>query len=68
MGTSIGDIVAGLFSVIGVLSQLIRRKNTKLGSKLDISMLDCQVAILENAVSRFSIEKKREKLRANYIQ
>ncbi len=58
VGTSIGDIVAGLFSVIGVLSQLIRRKNTKLGSKLDISMLDCQVAILENAVSRFSIEKK----------
>jgi len=58
VGTSIGDIVAGLFCVIGILSQLIRRKNLNIGSKLDISMLDCQIAILENAIARYSIEKK----------
>lgn len=58
VGTSIGDIAAGLYSVIGILVQLIHRKNTDLGSRLDISMLDCQVAILENAISRFSVEKK----------
>lgn len=58
VGTSIGDIAAGLFCVIGVLSQLIRRNETNSGSKLDLSMLDCQVAILENAVTRYSIAKK----------
>ena len=58
VGTSIGDIAAGLYAVIGILVQLIHRKDTDLGSRLDISMLDCQVAILENAISRFSVEKK----------
>ncbi len=61
VGTSIGDIAASLFCVIGVLSQLIRRNKTSLGSKLDLSMLDCQVAILENAITRFSIEKVNPK-------
>lgn len=58
VGTSIGDIAASLFCVIGILSQLIRRNKTNKGSKLDLSMLDCQVSILENAITRFSAEKK----------
>ena len=58
VGTSIGDITAGLYTVIGILLQLINRNKTKLGSRLDLSMLDCQVAILENAISRYSVEKK----------
>ena len=57
VGTSIGDIASSLFCVIGILSQLLRRNKTNLGSKLDLSMLDCQVAILENAISRFSVNK-----------
>ncbi len=58
VGTSIGDIVAGLYAVIGILTQLIYRDHTKKGSRLDLSMLDCQVAILENAITRYSVEKK----------
>ncbi len=58
VGSSIGDIVAGLYAVIGVLTQIISRKQLKKGSRLDLSMLDCQVAILENAVARYSVEKK----------
>jgi len=58
VGSSIGDIVAGLYAVIGILIQLINRNTTKLGSRLDLSMLDCQVAILENAISRYSVEKR----------
>ena len=58
VGSSIGDIVAGLYAVIGILIQLINRNKTNKGSRLDLSMLDCQVAILENAISRFSVEKK----------
>ena len=57
VGTSIGDITASLFAVIGILSQLIRRNKTNSGSKLDLSMLDCQVAILENAIASHSIQK-----------
>ncbi len=55
VGTSIGDIAASLFAVIGILCQLIRRNTTNKGSKLDLSMLDCQVAILENAIARYTI-------------
>ena len=55
VGTSIGDIAASLFAVIGILSQLIRRNSIDKGSKLDLSMLDCQISILENAISRYTI-------------
>ena len=58
VGSSIGDIVAGLYAVIGVLTQIIFRNRSKRGSRLDLSMLDCQVAILENAIARYSVEKK----------
>ena len=58
VGTSIGDITAGLFTTIGIQAALIRRNLTKQGSYIDISMLDCQTAILENAVSRYYSEKK----------
>ena len=58
VGSSIGDITAGLFTTIGILSALIKRNITNKGCHIDISMLDCQVAILENAVSRYFCDKK----------
>ncbi len=57
VGSSIGDITAGLFTVIGILSAIINRKNTNKGSFIDISMLDCQIAILENAIARYFSDK-----------
>src|SRR3954449_8369354 len=53
VGTSVGDITAGLFTAIGVVSALYERDRTGAGSRLDVAMLDCQVAILENALARF---------------
>jgi CoA:oxalate CoA-transferase len=53
VGSSIGDITAGLFTAIGVVSALYERRETGLGRKVDVAMLDCQVAILENAIARF---------------
>lgn len=53
VGSSVGDIVAGLFTAIGVNGALYRRTLTCEGMKLDVSMLDCQVAILENALARY---------------
>lgn len=55
VGTSIGDITAGLFTVIGILTALVNRNETGKGQKVDVAMLDCQVAILENAIARYLV-------------
>ncbi|MQF48571.1 CoA transferase [SAR202 cluster bacterium AC-647-N09_OGT_505m] len=52
-GVSQGDITAGLFAVIGILAALQERHRSGLGQMVDIGMLDCQVAILENAFARY---------------
>lgn len=54
VGTSIGDIAAGLFTAIGVLTALNYRNETGKGQKVDVAMLDCQVAMLENAIARYT--------------
>ncbi len=53
VGSSIGDITAGLFTSIGILAALHHRTQTGAGLKVDVSMLDCQLAILENAIVRY---------------
>ncbi|HEY5046755.1 MAG TPA: CoA transferase [Rhizomicrobium sp.] len=52
VGSSMGDLTAGLFAAVGIASALYERKSTGKGMKVDVSMLDCQVAILENAIAR----------------
>ncbi len=54
VGTSVGDITAGLFTTIGICSALYHRQNSGKGQKIDVGMLDSQVAILENAIARYS--------------
>lgn len=56
VGTSVGDITAGLFGLSGILAGVINRERTGKGLMVDVGMLDCQVAILENAVSRYLCE------------
>lgn len=53
VGSSIGDIAAGMFTAIGVNAALYHRSETGKGMKIDVSMLDCQIAILENAIARY---------------
>ena len=53
VGTSIGDIAAGLFTAVGIAAALHERNRTGLGQRIDVAMLDCQIAILENAVARY---------------
>ncbi|MBM7561692.1 CaiB/BaiF CoA transferase family protein [Fusibacter tunisiensis] len=55
VGPSIGDIGAGLFTAIGVLAALNHRNETGVGQKVDVAMLDCQVAMLENAIARYVV-------------
>lgn len=53
VGSSIGDITAGLFAATGINAALYEREKTGRGQKIDVAMLDCQVAILENAIARY---------------
>src|SRR5207244_194929 len=50
--TSIGDIAAGLYTALGISAGLYRRAHTGEGMKIDVAMLDCQVALGENAIVR----------------
>ena len=53
VGTAIGDITAGMFTAIGINAALYERECSGRGQFIDIAMLDCQVAILENAIARY---------------
>jgi CoA:oxalate CoA-transferase len=53
VGTSIGDITAGLFTAVGICAALYHRATGGKGLKIDVAMLDCQIAILENAIARY---------------
>lgn len=57
-GVSIGDLAAALYGVIAILSALRLRDRTGIGRHLDIAMLDCQVALLEDALARYSTTGK----------
>lgn len=52
-GASLGDSVAGLFAALAILSALWERERTGRGRYVDVSMLDCQVTMMENAFSRY---------------
>jgi CoA:oxalate CoA-transferase len=54
VGTSVGDITAGLFTAVGINGALLHREKTGEAIKVDVGMLDCQVAILENAIARYA--------------
>ncbi len=53
VGASIADITAALFTAVGILAALHHREQTGVGQLVDVAMLDCQVAILENAIARY---------------
>lgn len=56
VGMSLGDISAGMFLAIGILAALNHRNMSGEGQKVDVSMLDCQIAMLENAITRYQVE------------
>ncbi|MFP6768593.1 MAG: CoA transferase, partial [Planctomycetaceae bacterium] len=54
VGTSISDILTGVFGAVAILAAVRGRDQTGKGTFIDLAMLDCTVAALENAVSRFA--------------
>jgi CoA:oxalate CoA-transferase len=57
-GVSIGDLSAALYGVIAIVAALRVRDRDGVGNHLDIAMLDCQVAMLEDALARYSVSGK----------
>ncbi len=55
IGMSIGDIGAGLYTAIAVNAALLHREKTGEATKVDIAMFDCQLALLENAIMRYTV-------------
>ena len=53
VGYSIGDMASSLFTATGILAALIERSKSGKGQRLDVSMMDCQVALCENAIARY---------------
>lgn len=58
VGLSMGDITAAVYCAVGVNAALYQRTTTGLGQKIDVSMLDCQLSILENALVRYQVDGK----------
>ncbi|MFZ5351239.1 MAG: CaiB/BaiF CoA transferase family protein [Bacillota bacterium] len=54
VGTSIGDITAGMFGAYGIVTALVDRGITGKGRMVDVAMFDGQLAILENAIARYT--------------
>jgi CoA:oxalate CoA-transferase len=54
IGASVGDLGAGLYTAIAVNAALLHRERTGEATKVDIAMFDCQLALLENAIMRFT--------------
>jgi len=53
IGVSIGDLGAGLYATIGVQAALFHRLRTGEATFVDIGMLDCQLALMENPAARY---------------
>ena len=45
-GIPIGDLGGGMFGVMGILAALVERGSSGVGQHVDISMLDCQISML----------------------
>jgi CoA:oxalate CoA-transferase len=55
VGSSISDILAGLYTALGIAAALRQRERSGEGCDLDLAMLDCSVSVLENAIARYAV-------------
>jgi CoA:oxalate CoA-transferase len=53
IGVSVGDLGAGIYTALGIAAALVHRGRTGEGTKVDVSMLDCQLSLMENPAMRY---------------
>lgn len=54
IGTSVGDLAGGLYTTIALNAALLHRERTGDATKVDVALFDCQLALLENAIMRYT--------------
>ncbi|MFN0217486.1 MAG: CaiB/BaiF CoA transferase family protein [Hyphomicrobium sp.] len=52
-GVAIADLFAGMYATVAILAALNRRHATGAGETIDISLLDCQLAMLANQAMNY---------------
>ncbi|MEJ2534312.1 MAG: CaiB/BaiF CoA-transferase family protein [Gammaproteobacteria bacterium] len=57
-GIPIGDLGGGMFAVMGILSALLERATSGEGQHVDISMVDCQVSMLNYMATMYFLSGK----------
>ncbi len=57
-GIPIGDLGGGMFAATGILSALLERVESGQGQHVDISMLDCQISMLNYMATMFFLSGK----------
>jgi len=55
VGSSLADIISGMFTCIGILSSLLHKSRGGEAQRVDVAMLDSMVAVLENAIVRYTV-------------
>jgi crotonobetainyl-CoA:carnitine CoA-transferase CaiB-like acyl-CoA transferase len=57
-GIPIGDLGGGMFAVMGILTALLERQRSGTGQHVDISMLDCQISMLNYMATMYFLSGK----------
>ncbi|MDX1461157.1 MAG: CoA transferase [Xanthomonadales bacterium] len=60
-GIPIGDLGGGLFAAIGIQSALLERERSGRGQHVDISMLDCQISMLNYMATMYFLSGRDPK-------
>jgi CoA:oxalate CoA-transferase len=55
IGTSVGDLAGGLYTAVALNAALLHRERTGEATKVDVALFDCQLALLENAIMRYTV-------------
>jgi CoA:oxalate CoA-transferase len=61
VGSSIADIVSGMYTALGIVAALYRRDKLDVGARVDVAMLDSTVSVLENAIARYQVTQTSPK-------
>jgi len=61
VGTSIADILSGMFTAYGIVIALYNRDKTERGCRIDVAMVDSVASVLENAIVRYLATGKSPK-------
>ena len=55
VGVAVADLFTGMYTAVAILAALLRRERTGEGSRIDMALLDTQLAVLANQVSNFLV-------------